>query len=87
VCCHVVGPGVAVMAQAIEMVFSLAVTTVLFALIFKLQPDAEVHWRDVWVGGVVTALLFVVGKVAIGLSLGHGGVGSAYGAAGSLVRS
>jgi membrane protein len=64
---------------------SFAMVTVLFALIFKYLPDAEIRWRDVWVGAATTAFLFVVGKFAIGLYLGHASIGSAYGAAGSFV--
>ena len=52
---------------------------------FKTLPDAQVAWRDVWVGAALTAMLFTVGKFAIGLYLGKSDVGSAYGAAGSLV--
>jgi membrane protein len=48
-------------------------------------PDAEVRWHDVWLGGVVTAVLFTLGKTAIGYYLGQASVGSAYGAAGSMV--
>ena len=61
------------------------VVTVLFALIFKLLPDAKVAWRDVWVGALLTAILFTLGKMLIGLYLGKSAVGSSYGAAGSLV--
>lgn len=64
---------------------SLLVVTVLFALIFKLLPDAPVAWRDVWFGAITTSVLFTLGKFLIGLYLGRAGVGSAYGAAGSLV--
>jgi membrane protein len=71
--------------QVLEVVISLAVITGLFALMFKMLPDAQVAWRDVWVGAALTALLFTVGKFAIGLYLGKSDVGSAYGAAGSLV--
>lgn len=61
------------------------VVTLLFAMIFKLLPDKQVAWRDVWMGAFLTALLFVVGKLLIGLYLGKSAIGSAYGAAGSLV--
>jgi membrane protein len=71
--------------QISELLISLAVITGLFALMFKVLPDAQVAWRDVWVGAALTALLFTVGKFAIGLYLGKSDVGSAYGAAGSLV--
>lgn len=71
--------------QGLELVISLAVITGLFALIFKTLPDAMVAWGDVWIGAGLTALLFTIGKFAIGLYLGKSDVGSAYGAAGSLV--
>ena len=58
--------------------------TLLFALIFRYLPDAVVAWRDVWFRSAVTALLFTLGKFLIGLYLGRAGVGSAFGAAGSL---
>jgi len=54
-------------------------------MIFKLLPDAKIAWRDVWVGAAITSLLFTIGKFAIGMYLGKSDVGSAYGAAGSLV--
>src|SRR5690606_33781113 len=57
----------------------------LFALIFKVIPDVHLRWRDVAIGAVVTAILFTIGKYLLGLYLAVGGVGSAYGAAGSLI--
>lgn len=69
----------------IDLVVSLAVITLLFAAIYKVLPDVRIAWREVWVGAAVTALLFVLGKLAIGLYLGRSGVASSYGAAGSLV--
>lgn len=71
--------------QGINVVLSLVVITGLFALIFKVLPDAHIAWRDVWVGAALTAVLFTIGKFAIGLYLGKSNVGSSYGAAGSLV--
>jgi membrane protein len=71
--------------QGLELVISLAVIAGLFALMFKALPDAQVAWSDVWVGAALTALLFTIGKFAIGLYLGKSDVGSAYGTAGSLV--
>jgi membrane protein len=59
--------------------------TVLFAMIFKVLPDVEIGWRDVWIGAVATALLFTIGKFLIGLYIGKSAVASTYGAAGSLV--
>jgi membrane protein len=61
------------------------VVTFLFAMIFKYLPDAKISWSNVWLGSVVTAFLFMVGKYAIGLYLGRSTIGSAYGAAGSFV--
>jgi membrane protein len=57
----------------------------MFAMIFRFLPDAKIAWRDVWTGAALTAILFVVGKLLLGLYLGSGAAGSAYGAAGSLV--
>jgi len=73
------------LAAALQTVASLAIATVLFAAIFKILPDRDIGWGDVWVGGAVTALLFELGKSAIGLYLGNTGIVSVYGAAGSLV--
>jgi membrane protein len=69
----------------VQFTLSLGVATLLFAAIFKVLPDADVRWADVWVGAFATALLFEVGKTLIGLYIGNAGVGSMYGAAGSLV--
>jgi membrane protein len=70
---------------AIQLVISLGLSIVLFAAIFRILPDLKIAWRDVWLGAVITALLFVLGKFALGLYLGKAAVGSSYGAAGSLV--
>ena len=73
------------LGHALDIAISLVVLTVLFALLFRYVPDAEIRWRDVWIGGGVSAVLFTLGKTAIGYYIGHASVGSAYGAAGSLV--
>ena len=78
-------PMSSVVLQAMNFGVSLTVTAFLFALIFKVLPDAIVRWRDVWVGALVTALLFSLGRFLIGLYLCRATIGSAYGAAGSLV--
>jgi membrane protein len=70
--------------EAINFVGSLAVISLLFGAIFKVLPDAEIAWRDVTVGAVVTGLLFVAGKFALGLYLGRSNPGEAFGAAGAL---
>jgi membrane protein len=79
------GPEQTVMSRLLEIAVSLAVLTLMFALFFTYVPDAEIRWRDVWLGGFVTAVLFTLGKTAIGYYLGQASVGSAYGAAGSMV--
>lgn len=78
-------PGAEFLLQALNFVVSLAVITVLFAMIFRFLPDVKIAWRDVWFGAAVTALLFTIGKTLIGLYLGNSSVASVYGAAGSLV--
>jgi membrane protein len=70
--------------QAGGFVIDLALTSLLFAMMYKFLPDVRLRWRDVWTGAVATAALFTLGKFAIGLYLGRSAVGSAYGAAGSL---
>lgn len=71
--------------EGLNLLLSLFVITLLFATMFKVLPDAPVAWRDVWVGAIVTALLFTLGKGIIGIYLGRTSIGSPYGAAGSLV--
>jgi membrane protein len=77
-------PGAATVGQILSNLVTLGVITVFFALVFKYLPDAKIAWRDVWVGGLVTSVLFHVGKIGIGVYLGHATVGSTFGAAGSL---
>jgi len=79
------GPEQAVLSRVLEIAVSLLVLTFVFALLYKYVPDAEIGWRDVWLGGFITAVLFTIGKTAIGIYLGRASVGSAYGAAGSMV--
>ncbi len=69
----------------INLFVSFGVITLVFAVILKVIPDVHLRWRDVWPGALLTAVLFTLGKYAIGLYLAHSSVGSAYGAAGSLV--
>jgi len=75
----------AIVLQAFNLSISFAVTALLFTLIYKVLPDVVLKWRDVWIGGTFTALLFSLGRYLIGLYLGRGTFSSAYGAAGSLV--
>ncbi|QYY29953.1 YihY/virulence factor BrkB family protein [Cupriavidus pinatubonensis] len=71
--------------HVLDTVVSLVLTTVVFAMIYKFMPRTKVRWFDVWLGAVVTAALFTLGKFLIGLYIGKSGVASGYGAAGSLV--
>jgi membrane protein len=74
-----------VILPAVDLVLSLGLTTVLFAMIYKYVPREDIAWGDVWIGGLVTACLFSVGKLLIGLYLGRSSLSSAYGAAGSVM--
>ena len=78
-------PGGIVIAMAVYWIFDLTVVILLFAIIFKFLPDARIQWRDVWVGAIMTAIFFAIGKWALGLYLGSGSAASAYGAASSLI--
>ena len=72
------------MSQTIDFGISFAVITGLFAMIYKFLPDVKIAWKEVWFGAGVTALLFTIGKWALGLYLGYSSISSAYGAFGSL---
>jgi membrane protein len=78
-------PGGIVVALAVYFIFDFAVVVLLFAMIFKFLPDVQIQWRDVWIGAVITAILFGIGKWLLGFYLGSGAAGSAYGAASSLI--
>jgi membrane protein len=78
-------PGGQLVGQLINLVPLLVVITLMFALMFKYLPDVEIAWKDVWLGAFITALLFSAGQFVLGLYLSFGNVGSAFGAAGSLV--
>lgn len=71
--------------RILDSAISFGIISLLFAAIFKYLPDVKIAWHDVWTGAVITALLFTVGKFAIGFYLGHSSFSSSYGAAGSLV--
>ena len=75
----------AFLASILNAVFGFALTTTMFAMIYKIMPRVTVAWADVWIGSSVTALLFTLGKVLIGVYIGKSGVTSGFGAAGSLV--
>lgn len=74
-----------VVLQFVNFIISLSILAVLFALMFKFFPDAEIKWRHVWIGSFVTAFLFEIGKFALGLYFAQADPGSGYGAAGSII--
>ena len=74
-----------IIIQVINIILSLSILAVLFALMFKFFPDAKIKWRHVWIGSFVTAFLFEIGKAALGLYFGKANPGSGYGAAGSII--
>jgi len=78
-------PGGGFVALSAYLIFDFLVVAVLFAMIFRFLPDAKIRWRDVWIGAGLTAAFFLIGKWALGLYLGSGAAGSAYGAASSLI--
>ncbi|RKG71989.1 YihY/virulence factor BrkB family protein [Corallococcus exercitus] len=77
-------PGWETVLQLVNLAIAFTVTTVLFAMIYKVLPDTRVAWKDVWLGAAVTSFLFSLGKLGIGLYLGKSSVSSSYGAAGSF---
>jgi membrane protein len=78
-------PGGSTLAFVLYFIVDLSVISFLFAMIFKFLPDAKIQWRDVWIGGLLTAVFFLIGKWALGIYLGSGAASSAYGAASSLI--
>jgi membrane protein len=78
-------PAPEALLHLVSLVLSFVVITILFALLYKIVPNTRIEWKDVWVGAAVTSALFSTGKFLIGYYIGKSGVGSAYGAAASLV--
>ena len=78
-------PDVPMLLSFVSTMVSLIVTTGLFALLFRFLPDVRLHWRDVMIGAVATAVLFTFGQLLIGLYLGQSSMASTYGAAGSVM--
>jgi len=78
-------PGALTIIIPIYLTFDFVIVTAVFAMIFRILPNAVIRWRDVWTGAVLTAILFLIGKWALGIYLGSGTAASAYGAASSLI--
>jgi membrane protein len=77
--------GIAFLGNLVNVVLSFVLLTFAFAMIYKIMPRVKINWRDVWIGAVVTAFLFTIGKFLIGFYIGRSGLASGFGAAGSLV--
>ncbi len=75
----------AILVTILNITVSFGIITLIFAMIFKVLPDARIRWGDVWSGAIITAALFTLGKYVIGLYIGYSGVGDTYGAAGAVV--
>ena len=78
-------PSLLVIFVVVNFILSMAITAVLFALMFKILPDAKIKWKSVWIGAVITAVLFEIGKFALVLYFGKADPASGYGAAGSII--
>lgn len=78
-------PGMAVIWIVVNLIISVGVTTLLFALLYKVLPDVDLGWKDVWIGALITSVLFAIGKTLIGLYIGRSSTASSYGAAGSVM--
>lgn len=78
-------PGIGFLLQFANFIISFAITTVLFGLIYKVLPDVEITWSDVWIGATITSLLFAFGRFLLGMYLSSSSFGSTYGAAGSVI--
>jgi membrane protein len=77
--------GWAIVARVIELGLGFVLATLVFAMIYKIMPRVRIHWKDVWIGAIVTSILFTAGKHVIGVYIGKSGVSSGFGAAASLV--
>lgn len=77
--------GMALLGNVVNVVLSFVLLTFAFAMIYKIMPRVNINWRDVWMGAVVTAFLFTIGKFLIGFYIGRSDLASGFGAAGSLV--
>lgn len=78
-------PSLLIVFNIVDFLFSVAIITFLFAAMYRYLPDVKIQWRDVWVGALITTILFVIAKFALGLYFGTSDPGSTYGAAGSII--
>jgi membrane protein len=80
-----ISEGLVFLFSAVDIILSVGIVTLLFAAIYKFLPDAKIRWKDVWVGALLTSVLFVIAKFLLGLYFGNSNPGSTYGAAGSII--
>jgi membrane protein len=80
-----VSPSLMIVFNVVDFLFSIAIITFLFAAMYRFLPDAKIQWRDVWLGALLTTILFVIAKYLLGLYFGTSNPGSTYGAAGSII--
>lgn len=78
-------PSLLVIFVVVDFFLSIIITTVLFAMMFKILPDAKIKWQSVWIGAFITSLLFAIGKFALGMYFGQADPASGYGVAGSII--
>lgn len=78
-------PGADILWQIVNFAISIGVVTVMFALLFRFLPDVKITWKDVWVGALVTAILFIAGQLLLAFYISTGNVGESFGAAGALI--
>lgn len=78
-------PAPAAILHVIDFIVSAGIIAVLFAAMYRFLPNIRIEWRDVWIGAVVTSLLFDLGKIGLGLYIGKSAVASSYGAAGAIL--
>ncbi len=76
---------IVVLIQGVNFILSLLLTTILFAMIYKILPDVKMKWKDIWLGAFITTVLFMIGKTALGIYFGMFNPGSTFGAAGSVI--
>ncbi|HLT09012.1 MAG TPA: YihY/virulence factor BrkB family protein [Cyclobacteriaceae bacterium] len=79
------GEGMYVLIEAVNFILSVGIVTLLFAMMYKFLPDVDIKWKSVWVGALVTSLLFSIGKTLLGLYFGIADPGSSFGAAGTII--
>src|SRR5690606_14972323 len=79
------GEGMYVVIEGVNLLLGVGIVTLLFAMMFKFLPDVEIKWRSVWIGALVTSILFAIGRLLLGLYFGIADPGSSFGTAGTVI--